>query len=433
MKVISKLLTLAYVTAHVSFVQSSIKMPVDLFEKWIKIQHVVQDRDLTALNATLDNNYLERFKKNYEELLPVLRPIKPLLSTLTDNAINNDGYTFKPPIKDSMISNMSSLFSALENNPTDFITFLQKNRTSELPSRLEQKDAFNLTIETYKALVKLLISAKTPRLDEEYSIALANRLVEFCYNNTTFPLYQSTMQQASNHSIARILHSVIWYNIIGNGWKLWHKDCLDQLKIAADNGKRIKYIAGGNDIYTMLCEGIYNITIIDPFLPWQQVYYATGWEWLLAGTVGDEIIGIFGTKELRIVRTSQQEGESFSAKAENQYVSLKKIQTSWTVYDAESDKQLGTIEFDRRPVIAQDLVLDPSYEFLMSYDEFIYLGLPSMLDGWGIEPNNLDPAFTCLIKQLRKPMNRDSLNNLRIASVINYADLKFINLASNPN
>lgn len=428
-----KVLALATIGCSTPFAHSVTLSPVEIFEKWIKIQHVVYDCDLTNLSGTLNDEYLARFKKNYEEALPLLRTLQPLLSEITNDAINKKGYMFQPPIHSDMIHKVAELFSALENNPAAFVAFLQSINFQDASETTDKSGNFNFTVDKYKALTKLLISAKTPRQDEDYSIALANRLVEFCYQNQTFPQYQATIQQAEYHSIARMLHTIIWYNIIGNGWKLWHEDCLKALKAATDAGKRIKYIAGGNDIYTLLCRGIYNVTIIDPFLPSQARYYANGWEWLLSGNVDDEIIGLFGDQELKLVRTAQIEGETFLAKAAKQYVPLKKFNTTWTVYAAETDKELGTIEFDRRFVQKSDLDIDPKYEFLMSYDEFIYLGLPSLLDGWGIAPSAIDAAFTCQIKQLRKPLDRDSLNNLRIASIANYADLKFINLASDPN
>lgn len=430
---IMKMLLLAAVSSSISFAYSVIHSPQTIFEKWIKIQHIVHDRDLTDLWPSLDDNYLMRFKKNYEENLPLLRSLQPLLSHITNGAINENGYIFQPPMSIGMHDKIATLLSTLENNPSKFIDFLHEIKFTDKSETKEKSADFNFTVDKYKALTKLLISAKTPRQEEEYSIALANRLVEYCYESNTFPHYQATLQRAESHSTARMLHTIIWYNIIGNGWKLWHDSCIQNLKSAADEGKRIKYIAGGNDIYTLLSQGIYNITIIDPFLPSQTRYYSNGWEWLISGTINDEIIGMFGSRELRLVRTSQIEGEPFMAKAANQVVTLRKFTTTWTVYDAEESTQLGTVILDRRFVQKNDIIPDSENVFLMSYDEFIYLGLPASLDGWGITPNSVDSNFTCYIKQLRKPFNRDNLNNLRIASITNHTDLKFINLASDAN
>jgi hypothetical protein len=428
-----KTLIVAVMGCSLSLVHGSTHSPLEIFEKWVKIQHTVQDRDLTDLWATLDDNYLMRFKKNYEESLPLLRTLQPLLANITAGAINDQGYIFQPPMTTSMHDRIATILSTLETNPSKFIEYLQEIGFHDESETTDKSGNFNFTVDKYKALIKLLVSAKTARQDEEFSIAIANRLVEYCYQTITYPLYQATIQQAEYHSIARMLHTVIWYNLVGNGWKLWHEDCLKNIKTAADSGKRIKYIAGGNDIYTLLSRGIYNITIVDPFLPSQARYYANGWEWLIAGNINDEIVGMFGSQELKLVRTAQVEGESFIAKAANQFVSLKKFTTTWTVYEGETNSELGTIVIERRFVRQNDLAVDPAYVFLMSYDEFIYLGLPPILDGWGITPNSMDPNFTCYIKQLRKPFNRDVLNNLRMASIANYVDLKFINLASDPN
>lgn len=432
MKIFRSLVFVALGYAPV-LVQATSLLPGEIFEKWAKIQYIVQDHDLVDLVPSLDDAYLARFKKNYEANLPLLRTLQPLLSKITDGAINEKGYLFQPPMSDGMRSNIATLLEMLDQNPVELVAYLQAFNFKDISETTDKSQNFNFTVEKYKAFVRLLLSTKTPRMDEEFGIALANRLTEMCYELETFPAYQATMQHAEHHSIARMLHTIIWYNIIGTGWKLWHADCLRAIKDAAAAGKRIKYLAGGNDVYTLLCQGVYDITVIDPFLPSQARYYANGWEWLLSGAINDEIVGPFGDQELKLVRTKQVEGEPFIAKSGGQFVSLKRFTTTWTVYNAVTDKELGTIVFERRFTQQGDLVPDDACVFLMSYDEFIYLGLPSLLDGWGITPNSIDPNFTCHIKQLRKPVDRDFLNNLRIASITNYADLKFINLASDPN
>ncbi len=407
--------------------------PLELFEKWIKIQHTISDRNLNDLSSTLDDGYLSRFRKNYQEAIPTLQSLASLLNTTTGGAINADGHMLCPPLNDAMKERLSFFFSAWEEQPARMVDYLRSINFTDPTETTDKTGNFNITVEKYKALTKLFISAPSDRQEEECSIALANRLAEYCYSNETFPHYQRTLLNAQDHSIARMLHTILWYNLIGNGWKLWHENCLQSLKQEADKGKRIKYIAGGNDIYTLLSRGIYNITVIDPFLPSQARYYANGWEWLLSGSIGDEIIGMFGTQELKMVRTEFSEQDPFIAKTGGQFQALKKLRTTWTVSDAPSSKALGTVVFERRFASRTDLVPSADHVFLMSYDEFIYLGLPSLLDGWNITPGSLSPDFTCYIKQLRKPANRDFLNNLRIASMNNYADLKFINLASDPN
>lgn len=434
MKFLKSLLLCAGISCSAGYLQPTTLTPAEIFEKWVKIQYTVRDHNLDELAADMHSpSYLTRFKKNYEASLPLLRTLQPLLTSITDGAINESGYNLQPPLSTPMEQNIAAILHALETDPTLFVQYLQTINFVDPSETSDKSNNFNFTVEKYKALIRLLVSAKTPRLDEELGIAIANRLVEFCYSNETFPIYQATMQFTEHHSIARMLHTVIWYNIIGTGWKLWHENCLHDLKQAAQEGKRIKYLAGGNDVYTLLCNGIYNITIIDPFLPSQARYYANGWEWLIAGNPQDEIIGNFGADELKLVRTKQVEGETFIAKTGGQFAPLKKYSTTWTVYKAESEEKLGSIIIERRFVQQSDLALDTEHVFLMSYDEFIYLGLPSILDGWGITPNALDENFLCYIKQLRKPLTKHSLNNLRIASMINYADLKFINLASDPN
>lgn len=412
---------------------TTVRQPRELFDKWMQIQYTVQDQSIQNLTSTVNDDYLARMYKNYSENIPLFRSIHPLLTNITAGMIQPNSCDFSPPISDEMLQNINALFLMFDVNIDAFINYLKELGFQDFSEQTEPGNNIRLIIEKYNSLIKLLFSTQSPRQHEELGIALANRLIEFCYSPRTFPAYQETLLQAEYFSIARMIHSIIWFNIIGNGWKLWHADCLKNLKAEADAGKRIKYIAGGNDIYTLLCNGIYNTTIIDPFLPSQAQYYAQGWEWLLKGELQDEIIGVFGTQELRLERTEQIEGDSFLAKSGDQFVSLKKFITTWTVFDAPSNSCLGTIVFDRRPVSQNDLVPTLQEVFLMSYDEFIYLGLPSLLNGWGIQYNQIDPAFIAYIKQLRRPVNRDFLNNLHIAAIANYADLKFIQLVSDAN
>ena len=398
------------------------------FKHWIDIQHVLHDRNITALIDSLDDGYAARFKKNYEAALPIVRELWPLLSQITAGAINEQGHVLKAPLSDDFKAKLTQFFTWMDQNPAAFVAYLAQNNFQDNPQRGPAA-----TLETYKAFIKLLLSTKTPRQEEEYSIALANRLVEFCYTPATFLLYHTTMRQAEYHPIGRLLNGIIWYNIIGNGWKLWHADCLQRLQTAARSGKRIHYIAGGNDVYMLLSNEVYNITVVDPFLPSQVQFYAPGWEFLLSGAIDDEIVGMFGGRELRLVRTQQRERGSFLAKTGQRVATLPQIVTTWTVLDAQTDESLGTLVFDRRHAQQRDVEHDETRELLMSYDEFIYLCNPEVLDGWGIKIAQLPADFTCHIKQLRNPTNRDFLNNLHVAAISNDVDLKFINLASNPN
>lgn len=63
----------------------------------------------------------------------------------------------------------------------------------------------------------------------------------------------------------------------------------------------------------------------------------------------------------------------------------------------------------------------------------IYTAMPEILEGWGIDPSKLDDEYQIFVKQLRKPIGKEELQNIRIATLINVADVKFISFASDPH
>src|SRR5258708_21754380 len=103
----------------------------------------------------------------------------------------------------------------------------------------------------------------------------------------------------------------------------------------------------------------------------------------------------------------------------------------WNVYKRNSD-QVGRVTMLRRPLMQDDFKVAHNRSFLMSYQELTHIAMPDILNGWGIDPTLFDDTIKIYVKQLSRPIGKDILYNIRIASMLNVSNLGFINLAPNP-
>ncbi len=424
-----------FVTCSEKNLAPSVKQGTEVFEKWVKVQHVLEDRSLADMVLLLNDNYLKQFRTFYENNFMLLKPLTGFLQPLTAGQINQHGYQFQETMPMIMKENLSGVYDCLENNTKDFIELL-KQQTFSAPdiNKMEMSVHFDATVDKYKALTRLLFKQEGSFNEDEYLLAMANRLLEYCFQDQTFGHYQALINNQAYYPVARFLHSTLWYYLVGDGWKHWHKNTLNALKQSSDNGNRIIYPAGGADLYMLLQHGIYNITVVDPFLPSQQRYYSEGWDWLVNGEVGDEIQFCPPYRHITLKRTAFTPGDSFYAKLSTGNVAmLKKSMTTWMVFDGRTQEVLGSIVIDRRFTDQQDFKPDTNKIIVMSYDELIYAISPDTLDGWGINPDLLEDTQHIFVKQLRQPMTKSMLQNMRVATIMNMANLKFINFASDPS
>ena len=414
------------------------KNDFDVFEKWMKIQRIYPDKNISHFKNQLNDSFVSTFKSRYEENFTTLNKMTPFFEALTNNQINGNGYQLRYPLNAEMKNCLDLLYDTLEQNPAAFINLLKNNNFATLQINKEELEHhYDHTIEKYKAFLRLLFAHRNQYQEDIYLFAAANRLVEYCFSDATFPHYQSMMMNQKNYPIARFLHTTIWSQLVGLGWKHWHEDCLNNLKRKADEGCTLTYIAGGTDVYQFLKKGIYSIDVIDPFLPSQERYYSENWEWFIKspegddGGIGDQVNCTFDNKRITLKRTLFTEGDAFYSKlSSDKVLEIKKSITLWSVLNADTDEILGTIKFDRRPVNQADFANDPKKVIVSSYDEIICAISSDMLKGWGIDPDKIADSTEIFIKQLRKPFTKDMLKNIRIATLMNVSDLKFIDFAS---
>ncbi len=410
-----------------------------VFKKWTEWQHIFNaDCNIEEMANIVDDAFVMRFKQKYESNLALLRRSYHFLSSLTDGQINEFGHVIKAPMSPVFMENIATAYSCMQNDMSQFITFLKKMHfaTSQVV-RDESDGTSHDVIEKDNALMELFFAHPDEEMKEEFLFAVANRFFEYCFSEKTFPEFQRLLLTKELYPIARLLYAVTWFRLAGSGWKNWSAESLRNLKELADEGRQIVYIAGGSDIFQMIKAGVYNIKNIDPQLPSQPKYYADGWSWLIRGDglnngLGDNLI-LINNEGKRIIMQRvgyQEDGTTFNARiATGQVISIPRSKTTWAILD-EDGQQLGSYTLERRFVCQDDFMTAQDKAFLMSFNELFYVTLPDFMDGWGIEPAKFPDDLSIVIKQLRRPVSKKMICNMRIADLLNTTDFKFISLGT---
>lgn len=436
-KIVYLLVGFTLATAALSAENKSVEV---VFKKWTEWQHIYsadQSVEDMAKIAT-DDSFVARFKQKYESSLSLLRHSSSFLSVVTDGHINEYGHEIGSPMPPAFFKNLNTMYSLIQNDMSGFVDFLKKsNFVTSMVVRDEADVSSHDVIEKDNALMELLFAQPNEEQKEQLLFAVANRFFEYCFSEKTFPEFQKILLTKELYPIARLLYAATWFRLAGSGWKNWSAESLKMLKEKSDQGHQIVYIAGGSDIFQMLKAGVYNIRNIDPQLPSQPKYYADGWTWLIRGDgvnngIGDNLVLVNneGNKIVMQRADYQEYGTTFNARiATGQVITLPHSKTTWNILNAEG-KQLGSYVLERRFVTQDDFKTAADKTFLMSFNELFYVSLPDFMDGWGIEPAKFSDDLNIIIKQLRRPVSKKMVCNMRIADLLNTTDFKFISLGT---
>ncbi len=400
----------------------TIKKADEVFSKWLEWQQVIPDKDLTTLS--LSDASLPIIKNNYEKFAQLLAPLTLFLDDITSSCINEYGYNFKPPINKSLVENFTGIYQVIEHDMPSFIKFLEFSQllSSDNKAAESSGDSSHSTIEKYNALFNLMFINTDEGKQNPYLFSIGNRFFEYCFGEQTFPTFQKMLLNKKLYPIIRMLYSISWTNLACSGWKHWNDQSLKLLKEKAAQGNQIVYIAGGSDLYQLIMSGVYNIYSIDPLLPSQSKFYINDWAFLIKGQGPDNGIGdqiIFTTadgKNIKMTRTGYQEtGTTFKARMANgEIVELPHSISTWTFTDSDN-KKLGDYILDRKLCEQADFDYAANKTLVMSFNELYFVALPSVLNGWGIDPSRFSDKLSIIVKQLRKPVNKQTVVNMRIA------------------
>lgn len=401
-----------------------VKNAQDFYKKFLDnsslyYQAIFPDRDIRGLGNCIDTIYLSEFKNYYLTHKDFIAPFAPFLKSICKPSVQLDTRYLNFPIQGlTFMENLKKIYAMIQNDIPAFIRYLQAQNLSTLDiDSADEALYFEDTINKYRYFMELLFAY--PGMTFDYLFTVANHFFEFCYYDKSWPQFEQILKQKQMHPMARLLHAIIWHFFAGYGWRHWHESCIDLMKKEADKGKRFTYIAGGSDLYQLVKNGIYNVAIVDPMLPTQPKYYTGDWLWLvkgkgLDGGLGDELHFDFDGKKIIMKRTAFEKlGESFSAELHNKKVAnIEKSKTTWTLFDQDSN-ELGNIIYHRRFCNQDDFAQSKDNVMVMSFNEVHFIASDEKDDSWGIDPSKFDKNLKLFVKQLRSPITKKELCNIR--------------------
>jgi len=403
-----------------------------VFGKWRAWQLVFDDRPLVVDGYARSRAFRGACSAYLHHKRGLFKPVQAAIADLflLDQRGRVVGHT----------KQFEQLRQSMEYDPGQLLHLLaQSSMISAVQHMHECRAPVQETIDLYNAFFRLLLWQDGVKETKEAMFALANRLFEYCYGKG-FSTFSGYLNNQTNQQPARAVLSVMWQQLVGEGWRHWHSACLDRLVEAASKHKEIVYIAGGNDVLQLLRALLgeqvphFTLRIIDPMLDSQEPYYAEQHTWMLAGDgpdhgVGDSIAMRVAGKRVLLTRSSYQQDGTFTAKlSTGQTHELAHSTTTWCVTDGKHVER-GQVIFERRFCRQQDFAGGRSRVLLLSFNEMYYVALDSQHGGWGIDLAKLARGLQIQVKQLRKPVSRQTLMNLREAEK---AKCDFIYLGSCP-
>src|SRR5579862_5014562 len=209
----------------------------DVFGKWVHWQYAYKDRDIRTMHHTLAPNHEQLFNTSCSGFEHLKDQASAMLDLSRPKATGHWGRK-RPFLK---------LYADLNSNIQGFVDHLKTHQfATEAVNNHEKEISIFTTIDKYKLFMRAFFNQQDEKIQNEYLFATANRFFEFCFDEKTYRYFNELLENPQWHPIARFLYSVMWYHLVGEGWKDWHQNCLDALKKEHDQGKRITYIAGGN-------------------------------------------------------------------------------------------------------------------------------------------------------------------------------------------
>ena len=420
---LSKLSALAALVCVVqlSAREACVRDEQQLFAKWFEHQIILQDVDPDQKHVTKNDNFSTYYAKHAHEFAG----IKPLVNA----CFKQDETRIIPLLIAYKMRNW------LSKKIKKFIEFLQCKNTrfiDQVQNKHELRRPVTQTIRTYNKFASLLV-ADQPR--DPALFAIANRMFEYCYGDG-FATFKQLLAKEQDHQVARFLLAIMWFQLVGEGWHNWHADSLANIVAAARTGRELVYMAGGNDIKAPLEALVlgnvkgFRITMIDPILPSQERYYAEDYDWWVTGELGDAMTLKINGIGYRLVRSAQTVDGAFDAHlSTGEICQLPKSTTTWELRDSKNTC-LGNVVFERRYGQQHDLERSMNeVAYIISFNELYFVAVDKAFGGWGFEVADLPENTSFLVKQLRRPVPKKMVCNIKYAE---REPCYFIQMGSDP-
>ncbi|KKQ33209.1 MAG: hypothetical protein US49_C0002G0104 [candidate division TM6 bacterium GW2011_GWF2_37_49] len=407
----------------------------DFFGDWMQWQHSYSPQLLSSMKDHLNSNFLNGFKVKYGKHQDELKQMVPFLSWFGHGLFVCNGQLGSDLNLLECHDKFGQVYEWLGTNPGSLLSFLKNdsNFTNEEINLLEQNSDINAVINKYKSFAKLLFACPDKHLRGAYLFSLADQLFKWCFSPEHWSEFKSYLEDPKSHPVARFAYSIMWNYLVGRGWKDWNAKAIEDIKQKTQHGATLVYVAGGTDILQLLKNKIYNIYIIDPFLPTQGRYYSdSSWERWIKGSgkdfgKGDSVVFDFNDHKISMVRSDFKKNGEFQAKVSTgEPVKLDSSVTEWTVIGARG-KILGKVVFDRRFATQSDFCTSKNRVVFMSFNEMYHAFQPTKNGGWGMDLSKISDNSNIYIKQLTFPVNKAYLNAINESEAIKF---NFIRLGS---
>ena len=392
---------------------SIVKKGDEVFAKWLVWQRVVEDvAPKNVIKTDIVKNNGKCFKDYCKKKHDMLASYAPCLNSLSEGFFSGQQDEFNIKTNKTLMH----VYDGFDHNIGELLnTFEQHGFIQPFINKEEQTFSVETMVRRCRGMLKTFFPFTDHKVRYQYCFGIANRMFDWCYGEKTHQVFSNILSSPDKHQLARLCYGSMWYYLVGEGWKHWHKSCLKQVAKEAQKGKEIVYVGGGSDIYQLLKYGVYNIRVIDPLLPSQPEYYSEGWNWFVEGIIGDKLdVDLGDKKRVFLIRETHDQKGTFKAQlSTGQTVDLPLSVTQWSVYNDKEKKRLGTIVFDRRFCKQDDFVYNKKQAHVISFNEMYFVAVPTRLYGWGIDVSKFDSKFTFYVKQLYKPVKKDVLINIR--------------------
>ena len=391
------------------------KTSEEVFGKWLDIQERRVDANLKGLKGKVNAKFVEKFMEEMpKEIVLQIAYMFPRTTVFKELS--------KKEIAAAMV-HLDKKRSYLEDDIPGLVDYLLFNKFSSLEiSLLEEWEVNNgshtLLYLKYRNFLETLVHDVESKRKRSVLNSIANRFFEYCFYPYTFDHFHNILKNKENYPVVRFLYEVIWYYLARGEWYAWHRNTLFNLKREHDQGKEVVYIAGGNDIFQLISEGIY----IDPIYPTQTRYYSEGWDFLAKGNdkkggIGDTIVfddPVNSEKNIIMRRISYDELGVLDAevKIDDKKVTIPRSVTIWSI-ETKDGVKLGNYTLERRFVEQRDFALNPEKALLISFNELYFIMTTCEEEGWGIDPRKFNKNINIHVKQLRAPINHKVLMNIR--------------------
>ena len=431
-KLISVALSLITIILHTPLSHAETKKAAAVFAKWKRMQRLYHGVDITKALQRPHLHFLDSFKATFKSAEKKVHEFRGFIDDFAGEPVDSETID-DLSLTRAFEKNMKKLWHNVEHDMPKFVDYLREHP-------LKKWKKFDATKHYYRRenlwanldVSNMMFAHDDTWKHGELLRSVAERFYQYCFSPKTATQFQKMMMDPDEFNNAKFLYSVIWRHLAGIGWRTWTQESLDNIKRATDKGKRITYIAGGSDIYYLIKNGIFNVTIIDPQLPSQVKYYTEDWSWLALGKDTTDVIE-FADEGIDVVlkRTSFHESKkTFDVRlASGRMETFHNGSCVWKAY-TKSGKYLGHYTFDRRFATQADFSPADNEELMISFNELYFIAAPGILKGWGITPARFPSNFKMHVKQLVKPVTKEEVCNLRIASTLNKTDLKYIYLGT---